>query len=112
MDIHVETADRNTRRFRDVVASRLRHALRRMGWLVSAARAKLSHTPSAAPADKRCEIVIVSRVRTVRVASFAPTWPLAMELALARARGTTLRLAKRPVQRLPYRPRPLLTHRG
>src|SRR3954471_22421920 len=84
---------------RDLAERRVKFVLRRLAWLVPRAEVRLSDVNGARGGiDKRCQVELkTDGAGSVVVTSMASEWRTALDLALARATRSLIRLWRRDI---------------
>jgi hypothetical protein len=97
MQVLFESRDPEGVRLRRLAVTRLRHAMRRLAWMVPRARVRLSDDNGPrGGVDKRCQIELkTDRAGTLVVTSLARDWGSALNAAMARAVRMLVRTLRR-----------------
>lgn len=107
MKVTFETQAIRHRRIRHAVIGRVRHAMRRMAWIVDSARVRFARLEGPGGPDQRIEVEVVPRgERPVVVTSVAREWREALDQALRRATFSVAAVMRRRRQESRVRLRP------
>ena len=113
MQVSFESRDPAGRKLRGFAVSRIRHALRRVTWLVP--RAELHMADINGPAggtDKKCRVVLSTHQGPpVVISAVAREWRAAVDLAVRHAVHALLRAWRRSLERRRKSPPPILPRR-